>query len=81
MCPEESEIEDPCVIKIDWLMDTKELEIRDIEDKSVAMNDVSVVFFGNQSWFFTNSEWQRKEEEENSGSQSLEDKVRACPKM
>ena len=47
----------------------------DKEDKSVAMDDVSVVSFSDQSWFLTYFELLRKEEEENSDSQLLEDKV------
>ena len=46
MCPEEVEIEDVSKIEINLWMDMKELEIRDIEDKSIAIDSEFIVFFG-----------------------------------
>ena len=46
-----SGIEDASKIEIHCLMSIKELEIRNKEDKSVAIDNVSIVPFGNQSWF------------------------------
>ena len=80
MCPEEVGIEDASKIKIDQLIEMKELEFRDVEDKSAAIDNVSVVSFGDQSWSSTNSEWQRKEEKENGNSQVLEDKIQSISK-
>ena len=48
MCPEEAEIEDTSKIEIDSLK-VKELEIIDEEDKSVAIDNTSIVHFGDQS--------------------------------
>ena len=37
---------DPSKMKIDWLIDIKELETTGVDDKSVAMDDVSIGSFG-----------------------------------
>ena len=49
--PEEVEIEDASKMKIDWLIDIKELEMTGVNDKSIAMDDASVGSFGSQSFF------------------------------
>ena len=54
---EEAEIKDASKIGINQLIDTKELEIRHIEEKSIGIDNVSIVSFSDQSWFSTNSEW------------------------
>ena len=38
-------------MKIDWLIDIKELEMTGIDDKSVAMDDASIASFGSQYFF------------------------------
>ena len=42
---EESE-ENTSKMKIDWLIDIKELETTGVDDKSIAMDDVSIGSFG-----------------------------------
>ena len=64
----EVEIEDASKIKIDYLIYIKVLEIISKEDRSRAMDDVSVVSFGEQSWFLTNSLLSEKEEGEKNNS-------------
>ena len=49
--PEEVEIEDASEMKIDWLIDIKELETMADDDKSIAMDDVSIGSFGSQAFF------------------------------
>ena len=44
---------DPSKMKIDWLIDIKELETTGVDDKSVAMDDMSIGSFGSQSFFST----------------------------
>ena len=53
--PEEAEIEDAGNLKLDWLIDMKELDIKEQDDRSVAMDDTSIVSFGEKS-FFSRSE-------------------------
>ena len=60
LCPEEVEIEDASAMKIDWLIDIKELEMTGVDDKSITMDDVSVVSFGSQS-FFSNTQFPNQE--------------------
>ena len=48
---EEVEIEDASKMKIDWLIDIKELEMTGVDDKLIAMDDASVGSFGSQSFF------------------------------
>ena len=49
--PEEAEIEDASEMKIDWLIDIKDLETTANDDKSIAMDDMSVGSFGSQAFF------------------------------
>ena len=49
--PEEVEIEDASKMKIDWLIDVKELEMTGVDDKSITMDDVSIGSFGDQTFF------------------------------
>ena len=51
LCPEEAEIEDASKINIDWLIDMKELEIENEDNKSIAIDDVSITSFSNCSFF------------------------------
>ena len=51
--PEEAEIEDASKINIDWLIDMKEPDIENKDNKSIAMNDVSITLFGHHSFFST----------------------------
>ena len=51
--PEEVEVKDASKMKIDWLIDIKELETTGVDDKSVAMDNVSIGSFGSQSFFST----------------------------
>ena len=45
MCPDKAEIEDTIKIKINQLMDTKELGSAEKEDRSIAMDDAFVMSF------------------------------------
>ena len=54
MCLEEAEIEDASKIKIDWLMGMKELESIDKEDRSVSIDNVSIVSFSEKFFFSVN---------------------------
>ena len=49
--PEEAEIEDASEMKIDWLIDMKELETTADDDVSVAMDDMSISSFGSHVHF------------------------------
>ena len=51
--PEEAEIEDASKINIDWLINMKELDIESEDNKSIAMNNISITLFGNYSFFST----------------------------
>ena len=46
LCLEEAEIEDAGKMKINWLIDIKELESTPTHNKSVTIDDVSIGFFG-----------------------------------
>ena len=46
LCTEEAEIEDAGNIQIEWLLDMKELEIKEKDDSSIAMDDTSIQSFG-----------------------------------
>ena len=49
--PKEIEIEDASEMRIDWLIDIKELETTTDDDKSIATGDVSISSFGTQAFF------------------------------
>ena len=49
--PEEAEIEDASKINIDWLIDMKELDIENEDNKSIAIDDVSITLFSDYSFF------------------------------
>ena len=51
--PEEAEIEDASKINLDWLIDIKELDIMESDNRSVMMDDTSIVSFSEQSFFST----------------------------
>ena len=69
--PEEVEIEDASTMKIDWLIDIKELEMTGVDDKSITMDDVSVVSFGSQSFFSTTQSPNQESFFQNDTHQSL----------
>ena len=48
---EEAEIEDASKITVDWIIDISELETTTVDDKSIAMDDVSISSFGDQTFF------------------------------
>ena len=66
LCPEEAEIEDAGNLKLDWLIDMKELDVKDQDDRSVAMDDASIVSFGEKS-FFSRSETLQQQDDVFSG--------------
>ena len=43
--PEKAEIEDASKINIDWLIGIKELDIMEDDDKSIAMDNTSILSF------------------------------------
>ena len=49
--PEEAEIEDASEMKIDWLIDMKELETNADDDNSIIMDDASIGSFGSHVYF------------------------------
>ena len=51
--PEEAEIEDASKINLDWLIDIKELDIMESDNRSIMMDDTSIVSFSKQSFFST----------------------------
>ena len=54
MCLGEAEMEDASEIKIDQLIDIKELDSMDKENKLVAIDDASAASFSEQSFFLVN---------------------------
>ena len=60
--PEEAEIEDAGNLQIDWLIDMEDLEIKEKDDRSLAMDDVSIASFGEKSWFSRNDMWQQQDD-------------------
>ena len=60
--PEEAEIEDASNLQIDWLIDMEDLEIKEKDDRSLAMDDVSIASFGEKSWFSRNDMWQQQDD-------------------
>ena len=51
LCLKEAEIEDASKMKIDWLIDIKELETTVAKDKSFTMDNVSIGSFRSQVYF------------------------------
>ena len=49
--PEEAEIEDAGEMKIDWLIDMKELETNADDDNSIILDDASIGSFGSHVYF------------------------------
>lgn len=60
--PEEAEIEEAGNLKIDWLIDMEDLEIKEKDDRSLAMDDASIASFGEKSWFSRNDMWQQQDD-------------------
>ena len=54
LCSEEAEIEDTSKIKIDWLIGMTDLDIAEGDDRSIAMDNTSILSFGGKSFFFVN---------------------------
>ena len=69
--PEEVEIEDASKMKIDWLIDIKELEMTGVDDKSITMDDASVGSFGSQSFFSATQSQNQESLFQNDTHQSL----------
>ena len=57
--PEEAEIEDASKINLDWLIDIKDLDIMEDNNRSVTMNDTSIISFSEQSFFSVNLDSQK----------------------
>ena len=72
MCLEEIEMEDSSEIQINQLIDTKEIESIDKENRSVAIDDTSLVSFCEQPFFSMHSMSQNKEKKVKGKSQLLE---------
>lgn len=53
LCPEEAEVEDASKIKLDWLIDIRELECTREDDKSVTMDNITTRSFGDKLFFST----------------------------
>ena len=51
LCPEEAEIEDASEMKIDWLIDIKDLETTADDNNSIVMDDASIGSFGSHVYF------------------------------
>ena len=51
---EETEIEDVSNLNLDWLIDMKELEVKEKDYRSVVIDDTSIVSFRHKPWFFAN---------------------------
>ena len=69
--PEEVEIEDASTMKIDWLIDIKELETTGVDDKSITIGDVPVATFGSQSFFSATQSPNQESFSQNDAHQSL----------
>jgi len=69
--PEEVEIEDASTMKIDWLIDIKELETTGVDEKSITMDDMSVVTFGSKSFFSATQSPNQESFSQNDTHQSL----------
>ena len=52
--PEEAEIEDASKINLDWLIDIKDLDIIESDNRSVIIDDTSIISFSEQSFFSAN---------------------------
>ena len=48
---EEEEIEDASNLNLDWLIDMKELEIKEKDDRSAIIDDASIASFRDKSLF------------------------------
>ena len=57
--PEEAEIEDASKINLDWLIDIKNLDIMESDNRSVMMDDTSIISFSKQSFFSANPDSQK----------------------
>ena len=57
--PEEAEIEDASKINLDWLIDIKDLDIMESDNRSVTIDDTSIISFSEQSFFSVNSDSQK----------------------
>ena len=55
LCTEETEIEEAGNIRIEWLIDMKELEIKEKYDSSIAMDDTSIQSFGEKIFLLNKS--------------------------
>ena len=52
--PEEAEIKDASKINLDWLIDIKDLDIIECDNKSVIMDNTSILSFSEQFFFLVN---------------------------
>ena len=59
MYPEEAEIEDASKINLDWLIDTKDLDIMESNNRSVTMDGMSIISFSEQYFFSVNLDSQK----------------------
>ena len=60
---EEAKIADASKMDIDQLIDIKELESVEGKDKSIAIDNASIIFFTNQSFFLVSATIQNQEDE------------------
>ena len=56
---EEAEIEDASKINLNWLIDIKDLDIMESDNRSVMMDDTSIISFSKQSFFSVNPDSQK----------------------
>ena len=57
--PEEAEIEDVSKINLNWLIDIKDLDIMESDNRSVTIDDTSIILFSEQSFFSVNPDSQK----------------------
>ena len=57
--PEEAEIEDTSKINLDWLTNIKDLDIIEGDNRSVTIDDTSIISFSKQSFFSVNPDSQK----------------------
>ena len=68
---EEAEIEDAYKMEIDWLIDIKELETTEGDNKSVTIDDISIQSFGDRSFFSVNQTQNKEDDFQSNTHQSL----------
>ena len=57
--PEEVEIEDASKINLNWLVDIKDLDIIESDNRSVTMDDMLIISFSKKSFFSANPDSQK----------------------